>query len=242
MKQIYLHKSPASPSLTLLFGGWGSGAELFADCRPKDSDLMLCYDYHDLDFDSSVLKEYSSIRVVAWSMGVWAASRLFSEGAFEGVNVEKATAFGGTVELADDLYGIPGAIFEATVRGMSPAALKKFRRRMCGAFLQHFEDHLPERSFEDLEGELRAVAATLGRSSAKHPAEPSTEPPSQNPKDLPAGKPFWTSAVAGSGDLIFPVANQLNSWGKRGVPCPVIDAPHYCPEVFEKLTGGECFD
>lgn len=186
---------------------------------------MLCYDYHDLNFDSNVLKGYSSIRVVAWSMGVWAASRLFSEGAFEGVTLEKATAFGGTVELADDLCGIPEAIFEATVRGMSPAALKKFRRRMCGAFLQHFEDHLPERSFEDLEGELKAVAAALGY-----------------PKDLPARKPFWTSAVAGSGDLIFPVANQLNSWGKRGVPCRVIDAPHYCPEVFEKLTGGECFD
>ena len=75
MKQTYLHKTPGSGTLTLLFGGWGSGAELFAECRPKDSDLMLCYDYHDLDFDPGVLKEYSSIRVVAWSMGVWAASR-----------------------------------------------------------------------------------------------------------------------------------------------------------------------
>ena len=231
MKQTYLHKTPGSGTLTLLFGGWGSGAELFAECRPKDSDLMLCYDYHDLDFDPGVLKEYSSIRVVAWSMGVWAASRLFSEGIFDGLKVDSAIAFGGTVELADDLCGIPEAIFEATVRGMSPVSLKKFRRRMCGANLNHFEAHLPGRSFEDLDGELKAVAGAL-----------SAEKTGGNSSGHSVMKTFWTQAYVGNGDLIFPPANQLRSWKRQGVSCRETDAPHYAPEIFEKLTGGQSID
>ena len=231
MKQTYLHKTPDFGTLTLLFGGWGSGAELFAECRPKDSDLMLCYDYHDIDFDPGVLKEYSSIRVVAWSMGVWAASRLFSEGIFDGLKVDSAIAFGGTVELADDLCGIPEAIFEATVRGMSPVSLKKFRRRMCGANLNHFEAHLPERCFEDLDGELKAVAGAL-----------SAEKTDGNSSGHSVMKTFWTQAYVGNGDLIFPPANQMRSWKSRGVPCRETDAPHYAPEIFEKLTGGQSID
>ena len=231
MKQTYLHKTPGSGTLTLLFGGWGSGAELFAECRPKDSDLMLCYDYHDLDFDPGVLKEYSLIRVVAWSMGVWAASRLFSEGIFDGLKVDSAIAFGGTVELADDLCGIPEAIFEATVRGMSPVSLKKFRRRMCGANLNHFEAHLPGRCFEDLDGELKAVAGAL-----------SAEMTGGNSSGHSVMKTFWTQAYVGNADLIFPPANQLRSWKRQGVPCQEKDAPHYAPEIFEKLTGGQSID
>ena len=231
MKQTYLHKTPDFGTLTLLFGGWGSGAELFAECRPKDSDLMLCYDYHDLDFDPGVLKEYSSIRVVAWSMGVWAASRLFSEVIFDGLKVDSAIAFGGTVELADDLCGIPEAIFEATVRGMSPVSLKKFRRRMCGANLNHFEAHIPERSFEDLDGELKAVAGAL-----------SAEKTDGNSLGHSVLKTFWTQAYVGNDDMIFPPANQLRSWKRQGVPCRETDAPHYAPEIFEKLTGGQSID
>lgn len=236
MKQTYLHKTPASRTLTLLFGGWGSGVELFADCRPKDSDLMLCYDYHDLDFDRTVLKAYASIRVVAWSMGVWAASRLFSGGTFGGLPVESATAFGGTVELADDRFGIPSAIFEATVSGMSPVALKKFRRRMCGTYLAHFESHLPGRTFEDLDGELKAVAAALddGFKTVANPDEERLE--------IPGRQFFWTQAYVGNADLIFPPANQIHSWERLGVPFREIDSPHYNPEVFKKLTGGQSID
>ena len=263
MKQTYLHKTPASRTLTLLFGGWGSGPELFADCRPKDSDLMLCYNYHDLDFDRTVLKAYASIRVVAWSMGVWAASRLFSGGTFEGLPVESTTAFGGTVELADDRFGIPSAIFEATVSGMSPVALKKFRRRMCGAYLAHFESHIPGRCFEDLDGELKAVAAALDgapkavaaaidggrKASAIVPGPgtaqsgfPTVANPDEERLEIPGRQFFWTQAYVGNADLIFPPANQIHSWERLGVPFREIDSPHYNPEVFEKLTGGQSID
>ncbi|MGN0189339.1 MAG: pimeloyl-ACP methyl esterase BioG family protein [Candidatus Cryptobacteroides sp.] len=238
MKQIYLNKTNASRTLTLFFGGWGSGAELFAECRAKDSDLMLCYDYHDLDFDASVLDGYSSIRVAGWSMGVWAATRLFSEGTFNDLPLDWAAAYGGTVELADDRCGIPTAIFEATVSGMSPLSLKKFRRRMCGAFLPHFEAHLPGRGFDDLDGELKAVAAALAATEAKSKAG---EQDRNGSKHTPP-KSFWTQAIVGTGDLIFPPANQMCSWERLGVPCREIDAPHYCPEVFEKLIGGESID
>ena len=73
MKQIYLiHEH--HPRLLLFFTGWGADETPFKTYRPTDSDYMLCYDYRTLDFDASLLTEYTDIRVVGWSMGVWAAS------------------------------------------------------------------------------------------------------------------------------------------------------------------------
>ena len=66
-----------SNSLLLFFAGWGMDENPFKDFKIKNVDLMICYDYRKLDFDFSLIKKYNSIKLVAWSMGIWAASKVF---------------------------------------------------------------------------------------------------------------------------------------------------------------------
>ncbi len=93
---------------------------------PTDHDLLICYDYQDLnlDFDFSA---YRHIRLVAWSMGVWAAER-----ALQGIRLKSATAVNGTGLPCDDNFGIPDTIFKATLDNLTENTRLKFERRICG--------------------------------------------------------------------------------------------------------------
>lgn len=47
--------------------------------RPRGYDLMVVYDYSTLDFDENQLSGYNEIKVIAWSMGVWAAAQVLQK-------------------------------------------------------------------------------------------------------------------------------------------------------------------
>lgn len=71
--------------LILYFAGWGMPPDAVNHLiLPENHDLLICYDYQDLnlDFDFSA---YRHIRLVAWSMGVWAAER-----ALQGIRLKSA--------------------------------------------------------------------------------------------------------------------------------------------------------
>ena len=110
-----------------------------------DSDYMLCYDYRTLDFDASLLTEYTDIRVVGWSMGVWAATRVMAR---TPLSVSRRIAINGTPFPIDETCGIPPAIFQGTLDGLTDVSLHKFLRRMCAdsaafkAFLQRTADRI----------------------------------------------------------------------------------------------------
>jgi Uncharacterized protein conserved in bacteria len=108
MKQQFI-VNENRPGLLLFFAGWGCDENLFAERAPSGYDYMLCYDYSSMDFDFSVLANYQSIRLMAWSMGVWVAAKTFLDKPF---NWEMKMAINGTLSPKDDCNGIPKAIFE----------------------------------------------------------------------------------------------------------------------------------
>ena len=63
----------------LFFAGWGMDETPFLQIHPTDKDWMICYDYRSLEFDADILQEYSEITLIAWSMGVWAASQIMKQ-------------------------------------------------------------------------------------------------------------------------------------------------------------------
>ena len=65
---------PLRKEALLFFAGWGMDETPFMHNLPPNTDLIICYDYRSNDFDSTLLSTYEGIYVVAWSMGVWAAS------------------------------------------------------------------------------------------------------------------------------------------------------------------------
>lgn len=229
MKQEFLINKGNS-GLILLFGGWGSGPELFKDCRAEAGyDMLLCYDYRDLDFNYGLLDGYPEIRLIAWSMGVWVADAVL--GASEAgrraeVRISEAIAVGGTLSPVDDSCGIPGAVFRGTLDNLSDGSraditLRKFRRRMCGDHLDYFSSHLPSRTAAELRDELAFLSDAVADRS-------------------PEGEHLrWDYAVIGEQDMIFPAENQERAWKDSAGRVIRTASPHFDENLFSRLAEGE---
>ena len=217
MQHVLLQKNGCE-HLTVFFAGWGMDKNPFLDFRVSESDLLICFNYTDLDFNSCLLEGYKRVRVVAWSLGVWAVSSLMDD--FP-VLAENAIAVNGTPFPVDETRGIPPNVFQGTLEGLSNASLARFDRRMCGdaATLAAYTRVHPKRSVESLVEEL----AWIGRESTMRKVSP----------------PF-KRAIVGKRDAIFSCDNQENAW--RGLcPVDVIDAAHYSHELLRSVIcgGGE---
>ena len=216
MRQVFVHKA-GNPGLLLFFAGWGMDERLVDVPWDGDCDCMVCFDYRTMDFDASLLAAYRSVRVAAWSMGVWAAGQVLSSVALPWA---ETVAFNGTPWPVDDRRGIPAAMFQATLDNFSERTLAKFRRRMCGSEeeLQAFMAHASLRPPVELRDELSALAGIAGWEPA-----PWT----------------WDCAFIGARDRIFPAANQLRAW--EGTAHRLIDAAHYDARWLRLLLtkGGE---
>lgn len=217
MKHYFIHKQESS-QLTLFLAGWGMDHRPFIDCHPERSDLLVCYDYRSLDFDTAWLDGYECIRLVGWSMGVWAASRL---PVCLDVRITDRIAVNGTLTPVDDDKGIPRSIFEGTLDGLNEASLRKFIRRMCGSgeALGAFMEKRPQRPVEELKEELRLI----GGQAAVLP-------------DLGA---VWSKAVVGRQDLIFTAANQRRAWSESGTDVVEADVPHYSETLLRQVLLGQ---
>lgn len=214
MKQTFLVREH-HPCLLIFFAGWGMDEQPFLKYKPKDCDFMLCYDYRDLLFDYSALRSYNSIRLIAWSMGVWAASQVM-DGKHDLPFIDESIAVNGTNYPVDNCRGIPSAIFRLTLEGLTGANLQKFLRRICGSTsaLKDFLAHTPQRPLEELREELRTVGDLA--------------------KELPPSSFVWDRAIIGSGDAIFMPVNQLKAFDS-GTSVEQINCPHYSDALFTKL-------
>ena len=189
--------------LILLFAGWGMDTHPFACLSHIGCDCCVCYDYTDLNFDTTPFLDYKNIEVYAWSFGVWAAATVLPD---KGLPIRHATAINGTECGIDIEKGIPPEIFRATLEHLNEASLKKFYRRMCCEYLDDFKEAFPERDMNSLYDELRAIG--------------------ENITLLPRPRFRWDKAIIGTRDLIFPAKNQVNAWEGTTV-VQELDEPHF---------------
>ena len=199
------------PTLELFFAGWGMDSHPFVwaadSTHTAHSDFAVCYDYTDMALDMAALRSYSSVRVRAWSLGVYAASLVLPG---LGCNVSTAVAINGTLWPVDDDLGIPHAVYDATAANLSAESLERFNRRMCGAHRAVFEARKPLRSVDSLRAELLHI-----RECAADRSRPQFT--------------GWTQAVLSSRDKIFPIANMRRAW--PATPQLELDEPHYMPDI-----------
>ncbi len=167
-------------------------------------DVLVVWDYRDLSPDWTIVAGYDEIVLIAWSMGVYAASMTIHS--IDHL-ITARIAVNGTMTPVDNLRGIPEAVFEGTASSLDDRNLRKFFRRMCGdrETTDRFMSAAPSRGIGELVEELRAI----------YP-----EPWFANPKVT-----SWDRAVIGSRDAIFPPCNQQRAW--QGTPIVVLDRPHY---------------
>lgn len=217
MKHYFIQKQDR-PHLILFFAGWGMDEHPFIDYAPANSDLLLCYDYRSPEFDFTLLKEYESIRLIAWSMGVWAASQVLQHA---GLPISESIAVNGTMTPVSEDKGISGTIFEGTLNGLNEATLRKFLRRMCGSgdALNLFLAKRPQRPVEELKEELFLIG--------------------KQAEMLPVSDFEWSKAVVCNCDLIFTPDNQQQAWQAIGTEIEEHHLPHYSEELLRKIICGE---
>lgn len=203
MKHEFVH-SNGNRRLILIFAGWAMDANPFRHVSRPGYDTLVVWDYRDFSVDWSIVAGYDEIALIAWSMGVYAASMTVHS--IDHLITAKI-AVNGTPVPVDDRLGIPCQTFVATADTLNERNLMKFFRRMCGdrATTDSFMLNAPSRTVEELRDELYAV----------YP-----EPWFANPKVM-----GWNRAVIGRQDAIFPACNQQRAWS--GTPTVVLDRPHY---------------
>lgn len=173
----------------LFFHGWSMEPGTLAHLSHDGLSILVCFDYTDLTLPEEVAElAVSGARVVAWSLGVFAAARLLT-----GLPVRDALAINGTLEPVSAECGIAPDIFDGTIANWDDeSARRAFYRRVSGKM----PELLPMRSPEDQQQELIA----LRRMSCEVPAN------------------IYAKAVIGGRDRIFGAENQKRSWAKSGVP------------------------
>lgn len=190
-----------SRRLLLFFAGWGMDERPFRGLARADYDLAVAYDYSD-ETDVTVGGGFDEIMVVAWSFGVIAADRFMA--AHPELPFTLRCAVNGTLYPVDDRCGIPSAIFDGTLAGLSEQSLTKFRRRMAGGAkaCAPFLENAPQRTIESLAAELRTIAA------------------------LEAAHTNWDVAYVAEADRIIPPENQLTAWQSEGVTVRTVAGAH----------------
>lgn len=113
MKQHFIIKNNQK-HLLLFFAGWGMDETPFLTIHPTDKDWMICYDYRSLAFDTDLLETYSQITLIAWSMGVWAASQIMKQ--YPHLPVSQSIAINGTLYPIHETKGIAHSIFDGTLQ------------------------------------------------------------------------------------------------------------------------------
>ncbi len=199
--------------LLIFFNGWGMDNGITGFLRSNtpagfDHDILHCYDYRSTVMPAEVLDDiarYSERTLVAWSLGVWAASRAGLKG------IDRALALNGTLKPVSRDEGIAPELFQATLDNYDEENKQRFMRRMCGSaeLFQRFLDHAPKRSARDQKDELALIQQSVLR------------------KDKSAA-PSWnyTHALIGRRDMIFPPSAQAHAW--RGVAQKTVESmPHF---------------
>lgn len=184
MKHFWLNKTNENNKLIIFFNGWGMDEKIVSHLDCEDYDVVVLYDYNDLEFNTEVLNlsQYTEKHVVAWSMGVMVATLFNNLG-----EISSSTAICGTPFAIDNEYGIPERIYNLTIRGFSETSSKKFMERM---FIEKPDmETFSNRTFDSKLSELKKML------------------------EYKPNKEFqYTKAIIGSDDKIIPTKNQLNFW------------------------------
>ena len=195
-----LHRQECgSDRLIVFFTGWGMDHRAAAHLDAAGYDVWSVADYTE-PVELTIPARYRERHLVAWSLGVRAAAECGGE-------YTDALAVNGTLRPIDAAEGIAPEIFDGTIRNWpEERARERFMLRMTGsrAALEAFPR--PERTADSQLAELRALAERF--------------------RGGDAGRGFYTRALIGTRDKIFPAAAQRNAWDRAGVPATEFEAPH----------------
>ena len=203
-------KQNTSNRLTLIFAGWGMSATDFRFLENHETDLLVCSDYRVPNFNTDILKPYTDVRLIGYSLGVWAAAYVFSE---KKIAFSEKIAINGTMFPVDNERGIPTQLYEGTEQSLSENSFRKFILRMCGTkeSFQEFMANTAQKNIAHLKEELRVIQQLSMQ---------------YNISDFQ-----WSKVVISTNDAIFLPENQRKAWlGNENVV--EVEASHFSKFIF----------
>lgn len=141
--------------LIIFFNGWGMDEKIVSHLDRDDFDVLVIFDYRDLDIIFPDLTNYKEKYIIGWSMGVMISTL------FDFDNVSKYIAINGTPKPINDKFGIPEKIYKLTLKGFNEQSCHKFMERMFNTKppIETFSN----RTFESQKEELENLLGIEGR-------------------------------------------------------------------------------
>jgi biotin synthesis protein BioG len=190
--KTYIRRREANEQLVVVYGGWGTDENVFIPYCNDVFDFILFYDYSaDEALVLPEMKSYSTITIIGWSLGVWAAEYLTPK---TGIIPDITIAVNGTPVPADDNFGIPLKDLEGTLNNITERNMMKFYLKMFGDkdTYRSNSDKIPNRTIKSLHDELRWLYNRFMEQK-----EPGFR---------------WDYAVTSEFDRVFPADNQKAYW------------------------------
>lgn len=178
-----------SDKLLLFFTGWGCDEYEFEHLN-ADSDVLLLYNYSDLNLDFDFSK-YKEINLIAFSAGVFAASVFNFD--FE---INKKIALSGNPYLFDEKFGLSSKIQEVLLNITEENADDFARNYLIKTEAEWSKFHHSKRTIESCRTEFSSLKKLY-------------EDNKQNIKDI------FDMVLVGEYDPIFDVSAQKEFYGKK---------------------------
>jgi malonyl-CoA O-methyltransferase/biotin synthesis protein BioG len=145
--------SKNSSKLIIFLSGWGCDDVQFQNMTSK-SDVFLCWDYSDLDFDFNFDK-YETIDLIAYSAGVFVGGLIKDKLP----KLNKRVAINGNLKMFDKYFGIPKNVLDL-MSGLNLDNYMDFRRNylvISDEELEYFNKNSSIRTFESCSFELKKL-------------------------------------------------------------------------------------
>lgn len=191
--------------LILFFNGWGMDKSAINHVESNEYDVIEFNDYNILNFCDGEFRSYAEIYVVAWSLGVFAASLVLAN---TSLPIKKSIAINGTANPVNAKEGIHPEIFKGTLEGWNEKNRVRFLMRTVGG-KRNFEDHRLKFGERLIQNQKDELATLYGYS--------------QNNIETAF---YFDTVITGYRDTIFQKENQMNYW-KNKCMINVLDIPHY---------------
>lgn len=214
--KTFLRRFENNRDLVILFGTWGIDEKAFSNLCTDRFDFILFYNYSaDEPLILPEMKTYRHVTVIGWSLGVWAAEFYSRK---MGLRPDLTIAINGTPVAADDHYGVPLKIFEATLNNITNFSMAKFYLRVFGtkSSFERNRDIIPTRSVKSLHDELRWI---------------------YNRMMEPVQTGFtWDYSLIGTEDRVFRASNLVSYWNMHPETRQILlESPHYLFDNWKSL-------
>lgn len=215
MDKFFLNNS-SKKSILLFFSGWSVDYKPFVKLNSQKHDIIFFYNYKNDEIDNTtikLIKSYSKVYIVAWSMGVFMANVISEK---YNLKIDRAVAINGSLHPVDNEYGIPEHIFEATLTNLNERNLIKFYKRMCSRneIYEYFAEYVNVSNIEDYKLQL-IFLHDLSKTYSKM-------------------RNIFDIAYISTLDAIFPPQNLTRFW-ENNTKIMTMELPHFVFHTFNSF-------